>query len=154
RDGLSWLKAMLARTGSADGSHARGKALFGAGFLSWKQGELDDSARYAREALTIFREERDALWIGFAEFGLAIVQLAQEPTSESRTLLADSLRIFREAKSTWGEGIALGFLALDAKLRGKFEDARRYAQEGVRFYEDHHDALYGSIVLAWFVALM
>jgi len=153
REGTSWLQAMLART-SPDGSHAQGKALFGVGFLSWKQGELEDGGRYAREALTIFRERHDALWIAYAELGVAIVQLAQGPTSESRALLADCLRICRETKSIWGEGNALLFLALEADLRGEHEDARRYAQDGVRFYEDHHDALYGCIALAGFVSIM
>src|SRR5262249_426223 len=82
-------------------SHARGKALFGAGFLSWKQGELDDAARYATEALTIFRENGDALWTGYAELCLAIVLVAQRRTSESRPLLIDCLRIFKEMNATW-----------------------------------------------------
>ena len=153
REGTSWLQAMLART-SSDGSHAQGKALFGVGLLSWKQGELDDGGRYAQEALAIFRERRDAHWIAYSELGVAIVQLAQGLTSESRALLADCLRICRETKAIWGEGNALLFLALEADLRGEHGDARRYAQEGVRFYEDHHDVLYGCIALAGFVSIM
>src|SRR5262245_31199961 len=153
REGTSWLKAMLEHT-SPDGSHARGQALFGLGFLSWKQGELDDGGRYAREALTIFRERHDALWIAYAELGVAIVQLAHGPSPESQPLLADCLRIFREARSKWGEGNALLFLALDAELRGQDEEASRYTQEGIRFYEDHHDALYACIALSWLVAFM
>ena len=152
REGFSWLEAMLARTASTDRSYARGKALFGAGFLLWKQGELNDAGRYAQESLAIFREKQDALWIGYAEFELAIVRLAQGRTSESRPLLLDSLRIFRETKATWGEGSTLAFLALDAELRGEHEEARRYAQDGVQLYEDLHDALYGSLALSSFVA--
>jgi tetratricopeptide (TPR) repeat protein len=144
---------MLVRTASADRSHARGKALFGAGFLSWKQGELADGARYAKEALAIFREKQDPLWIAYAGLGLALVLLAQGRTSESRPLLADCLRLFKETKSTWGEGTALVFLALEAELRGEHEEARGYAQEAVRIFEDLHDPVYGSLALSWFVAL-
>ena len=154
REGSSWLVAMLSRTASTDRSHARGKALFGAGFLFWKQGRLSDAERYAREALEIFRETQDAVWTGLAELGLAIVLLALGRTSESSPLLLDCLSSFRETKSTWGEGNALVFLALDAERRGEHEDARRYAQDGVHFYETLHDSLYSAIALSSFVALM
>src|SRR5262249_44323397 len=37
REGLSWMETMLASADETDRSHARGKALYGAGLLSWKQ---------------------------------------------------------------------------------------------------------------------
>src|SRR5262245_27921192 len=154
REGSSWLVAMLSRTASTDRSHARGKALFGAGFLFWKQGRLSDAERYAREALEIFRETQDAVWTGLAELGLAIVLLALGRTSESRPLLLDCLSKFQDTTFTWGEGNALVFLALDAERRGEHEDARRYTQDGVHLYENLRDPLYSAIALASFVALM
>jgi predicted ATPase len=154
QEGLSWLKTMLARDAVPEDSQARGDALFGAGFLAWKLGELDDGARYAEEALAIFRDRRDPLWIANAQFVVAIIRMAQGNTSQPRSLLVDSLRVFGEARNAWGQGNALIFLALDAELRGEHDEALRFTEDCVRLYEGIHDVPYGSIALAASVALM
>src|SRR5262249_40709569 len=71
-EGLTSLEEMLARTSAANRSHARAKALHGAALLSWKQANVDAGARYAEEALSIFRERGERLWFGHAESALAI----------------------------------------------------------------------------------
>jgi hypothetical protein len=73
---------MLARTTARDRSLARAKALFGAGLLSWKQIKAQAAARYAEEALSIFRERGDSFRGAMAQWVLGISRLAEGRIAE------------------------------------------------------------------------
>jgi tetratricopeptide (TPR) repeat protein len=147
REGLSWLEAMLARTAETDRSHARAKALYGVGLLSWKQAMAEAGARHAEVALSIFRERGDPLWSGRAELILAISQMSQGHFEAARPLLDECLSIFRDTKSSWGEAYALAFLGIGNEIRGNRVDALSYYQEGVRRFQENHDLIDGSVAL-------
>jgi predicted ATPase len=148
REGHGWLETMLALTDAADRSDARAKALFGAGLLSWKQADAATGARHAEEALSIFRELDDRTWSGRAEWLLGVCRMSQGQLAESRILLEDCLRLFRETKSTWGEAIALGFLAVDCEIRGDYSEALSYGCASVALLERVHDVIYEPIARA------
>src|SRR5262249_54241530 len=148
REGLTWLEEMLARTSAANRSHARARALHGAGFLSWKQANLGAGARYAEEALSIFRERGERLWFGQAEWVLAISRLGQRREAEARPLLEECLTIFREADSAWGVGMALAFLGISSRMRGDHAQALSLFREGHELFRQNHDVVYTAVSLA------
>jgi hypothetical protein len=148
REGHSWMKTTLARTDAADRSYARGKALHGAALLTWKQADAATGARYAEEALSIFRELDDRTWSGHAEFVLAVCRMSQGQLVESRILLEDCLRLFRETKSSWGEAITLGFLAVNSEIRGDYAEALSYGCTSVGLLERVSDVIYEPIARA------
>jgi predicted ATPase len=145
REGYSCLETMLARTDATDRSYARAKALYGAALLAWKQADAATGARYAAEALSIFRELDDRSSSGHAEWVLAACRLSQGQLAEARALLEDSLRLFRETKSSWGEALALGFLAIDSEIRGEDAEALSYGCAAVALFERIHDVIYEPV---------
>jgi tetratricopeptide (TPR) repeat protein len=147
REGASCLEAMLARTRPTDRSYARAKALYGSALLSWKQGETDAAARHAEEALAIFRGLGDRLWIGHAEWVLAVSRMSQGQLGQSRELLEECLRIFRDAKNRWGEANALAFLGVNSQIRGDYDAALAYYRDAAALWDAIHDLSYGSVAL-------
>jgi predicted ATPase len=148
REGYGWLETMLAHTDAADRSYARAKALYGAALLMWKQADAATGARYAEEALSIFRELDDRFRSGLAEWVLAVCRMSQGQLAESRILLEDCLRLFRETKSKWGEAIALGFLAVNSEIRGDYAEAISCGSTSVALLERLHDVIYEPIARA------
>jgi predicted ATPase len=53
REGRTWLEGMLERTDGTDRSAARGKALVGAGWLAWVEGDNEAASPRAEEGLSI-----------------------------------------------------------------------------------------------------
>ena len=147
REGLSLLEALLERTSDTDRSQARAKALYGAGLLSWKQAKAEAGARYADEALSIFREREEPLWSGHAQWLLAVSRMSQGHVAQARFLLQECRSIFRETKYPWGEANTLGFLGINSEIRGNHAEALFYYREGVRRFQRMHDVIYGSILL-------
>src|SRR5262249_52273402 len=148
REGHNWLETMLARTDAVDRTFARAKALYGAAMLTWKQADPATGARYAEEALSIFRELEDRAWSGRAQWVLAVCRMSQGQLAQSRILLEDCLRLFRETKSAWEEALTLGFLAVDSEIRGDYAKALSCGGASVELLERLHDVIYESIARA------
>jgi predicted ATPase len=148
REGLTWLEELLARTSPENRSHARAKALHGAALLSWKQANGDAGARYAEEALSIFRERGERLWLGHAELALAVCRLLQRREAEARLLLEECLTIFREADSVWGVGMAVAFLGISIRMRGDHDEALSLFREAHQLFRQNHDVVYTAVSLA------
>ena len=148
REGLSWVETMLARTADSDRSTARAKALFSAGLLSWKEAKAEVAARYAEEALSIFRERGESLWSGRAQWVKAVSRMAQRHVGEARLLLEECLSIFKEMKSASGEVHALGFLGINSEIQGNYVEAVSYYRECLQCCQQLHDMIYGPTALA------
>jgi predicted ATPase len=148
REGLSWLEGMLAQTTQTDRTVARGKALYGAALLSWKQAKPDDGARYAEEALSILRERGERLFSGYAQWVLAVSRMCRAQLAETRVLLQECVTIFREANDAWGEAFSLSFLGVDSEIRGDYLEAFSYYQQGIDLCLKGHDVVYASLMLA------
>jgi predicted ATPase len=76
QEGRTWLEALLAHSASSDRSVARGRALYGAGWLAFNEGDLVAASHHAEEALSIFREAGDKRFIGYADLRLGSVRLS------------------------------------------------------------------------------
>src|SRR5262245_24789968 len=55
-EGRTWLEGMLERTDGSDRSVARGRALLGAGWLAWAEGDYQAASLLAEESLSIMCE--------------------------------------------------------------------------------------------------
>lgn len=148
REGLSWVEAMLARTAETDRSTARAKALYCAGLFSWKEAKAEVGARYAQEALSIFREKDEPLWRGRAEWLLAVSQMSQGHLAHARLLLEESLSIFKDIKSAEGEAHSLAFMGINSEIQGNYIEAVSYYRESLQLFEQIHDVIYGPTMLA------
>jgi predicted ATPase len=147
REGFTWLETMLARTADTDRSAARGKALYGAGLLSWKQGNLDDGARYAEEALSILHERGDRVWSPHARLILGLARMGQGHVAQARPLLEECLSTFKEMNNTFGEAFTLFWMGINIEMSGDRSQAISYYMDGVRRLEKTHDVLFGSVGL-------
>jgi predicted ATPase len=107
-EGRTWLEGMLARTDSTDRSAARGKALVGAGWLAWAEGDYEAASPRAEEGLSIAREMGDKRWIGNAEWSLGLVRMGQRNSAAARPLLEESRTLFSLDPGRPGVGTLLG----------------------------------------------
>ena len=148
REGLSWVETMLARTADTDRSTARAKALFSAGLLSWKEAKAEVGARYAEEALSIFRERGELLWSGRAEWVLAASRMSQGHVAQARLLLEECLSIFKETKSAAGEVHALAFLGINSEIQGNYVEAVSYYRKSLQRCQQMQDVIYSPLMLA------
>ena len=153
REGRTWLETMLARTAASDRSHARGRALFGAGLLAWEQGDVDVAAQEASEALSIFREGGETLWSGYAELVLGLAQMSQGRVVEAHPLLEECLSLFKEMKNTWGEALTLFYLGIGAELGEKRAEALSDYKESFQRFQHMHDVFFSSLVLGVLVEI-
>jgi tetratricopeptide (TPR) repeat protein len=147
-EGRMWLEAMLARTDSLDRSVARCKALFGAGWLAFYEGDFAAAATYEEGALSIAREVGDKHWTAYPGSVLGLVRLSQGNIEVARSLFEDSHSLFKELGDAWGEALELFTLGTAAYRSGDVATARAYFEESVRLYQEQGDVLFGSMALS------
>src|SRR5258708_22863479 len=114
REGRTWLEGMLERTDGTDRSAARGRALRGAGWLAWAEGDYEAACPRTEEGLSIVREIGDKRESGFAEMLLGLVRMGQRNSVAARPLLEESRTLFKDLGDVWGEARTLYLLGMAA----------------------------------------
>jgi len=148
REGRTWLEGMLERTGSAERSAARGRALLGAGWLAWAEGDFEAASLRAEESLSIVREAQDKRLISRAEALLGFVRTTQGNTAAARPLLEESRTLFKDLGDVWNEAFTLYHLGGVAYLSGDPAAARAFYEESLRLFQEQGDMLYAALVLS------
>ncbi len=148
REGRTWLEGMLERTDGTDRSAARGKALIGAAWLAWVEGDNEAASPRAEEGLSIVRERGDKRWIGNAEWLLGLVRLSQRNSAAARPLLEESRTLFKELGDVWGEAYTLYMLGMADYFSGDRAAARTHYEESLRLFQEQGDVLYASLVVS------
>jgi predicted ATPase len=148
REGRTWLEGMLARTDGTDRSAARGRALIGAGWLAWVEGDYEAASFRAEESLSIVREIGDKRWIGYAEWLLGLVRIGQQNRAAARPLLEESRTIFKDLGDVWGEAATLYYLGMAAYFSGDRAAARAHFEESLRLFQEQGDVLYAALALS------
>jgi len=146
-EGRAWLEEMLARTGSSERSAARGRALWGAGWLAWAEGDFEAASSRAEEALPIVREAQDKQWTAFAEWLLGIVRMCQGNTAMARSLFEESLTLFKDQGDVWNEAFTHYHLGISAYRSGDPAAARAHYEESLRLFQEQGDVLWASLAL-------
>jgi predicted ATPase len=139
REGRTWLEGMLERTDDTDRSAARGKALIGAGWLAWVEGDYEVASPRTEEGLSIVREEGDKRESGYAELLLGLVRMGQRNSPTARPLLEESRTLFKELGDVWGEATTLYLLGMAAYFSGDRAVARAHYEESLRLYQEQGD---------------
>jgi len=138
-EGRTWLEGMLERTDGTDRSVARGKALLGAGWQAWAEGDYEAASPLAEESLSILREKGDKRAIGNAEWLLGLVRMGQRDSAAVRPLLEESRTLFKELGDVWGEAMSLYLLGSAAYFSADRSAARAYYEEGLRLFRQLGD---------------
>jgi predicted ATPase len=138
-EGRTWLEGMLERTDDTDRSVARGKALLGAGWQAWAEGDYQAASPLAEESLSILREKGDKRESGYAEWLLGLVRMGQRNSAAARPLLEESRTLFTDRGDVWGEASTLYLLGMAAYFTGEGAAARAYYEEGLRLFRQQGD---------------
>ena len=148
REGRTWLEGMLAPTGSSERSVARGRALLGAGWLAWAEGDYEAACLRTEESLSMVREAQDKRLIGRAEALLGFVQMSQGNTTAARPLFEESRTLFKDVGDVWSEAMALYYLGSLAYRSSDPAAAHAYYEESVRLFQEQRDVLDTALVLS------
>src|SRR6266566_4920529 len=147
-EGRTWLEEMLARTGSSERSAARGRALLGAGWLAWAEGDFEAASPRAEESLAMVREAQDKRLISRAEALVGFVRVSQGNTAAARPLLEESRTLFNDLGDVWNEAFTLYHLGGVAYLSGDLAGARAPLEESLRLFQEQGDMVYAVLVLS------
>jgi predicted ATPase len=134
-EGRTWLEAMLAQTDGTDRSAARGRALYGAGWLAWAEGDYQAASPLAEEGLSIMREIGDKRESGYAEWLLGLVRMGQRNSAAALPLLEESRTLFKDLGDVWGEAMSLYHLGMAAYFSGDPAAARAHYEESLRLFQ-------------------
>jgi predicted ATPase len=148
QEGRIWLEAMLTRSASSVRGVVRGRALSGAGWRAFFEGDFAAASSHAEEALSIFREAGDKLGTALAASCLGLVRLSQGDIEAARSLFEESRSLFKELGHAWGEALALFTLGIAAHRSGDGATARAQLEESLRLFQEQGDMLYASTVLS------
>jgi predicted ATPase len=138
-EGRAWLEGMLERTDGTDRSAARGKALSGAGWLAWAEGDYEAASPRAEEGLSIARARGDKRESGYAEWLLGLVQMGQRNSAAARPLLEESRTLFKDLGDVYGEASTLYLLGMAAYFSGDRAAARAHYEESLRLFQEQGD---------------
>ena len=154
REGRTWSEGMLERTDGTDRSAARGKALVGAGWLAWFEGDYAAASLQAEEGLSIVRERGEKWEIGNVEWLLGLVRMGQRNSAAARPLLEESRTLSKELGDVWGEAYTLYLLGMAAYFSGDRAGARAHYEESLRIFQEQGDVLYASLAVSALEAVL
>ncbi len=138
-EGRTWLSKALAGSPGAD-ERARARALYGAGFLAWRQGEFDQAQALGQKSLDVSRALGNQLGMASAISLLEHIARAQGDYAGAAALAERSLAMFREMGDTWGIATALVIVGNAARFLGNYARAREALEEGLELFRTLSDA--------------
>jgi predicted ATPase/DNA-binding CsgD family transcriptional regulator len=137
-----WLDAALATqesTGRPRVAAVRAKALSGAGFLNWMQGDQLAARSQLEESVALWRELGDKQGLAQALRFLSGSFESQGEYALARPLAEESVDLFRQGEDKFGLAITLSRLGITALAQGDHAAARAYLEEGVAISREIED---------------
>jgi tetratricopeptide (TPR) repeat protein len=128
REGRRWMEAVLERELSPA---SRTKALMVAGSLSYGHGDYEQSEKYCKECLKLYRQVGDEARSGWAQAGLGLVAMGRSDHEEAASLLEAALRSLREADEDYGVALVFTFLGILALMDGNEDKATPMFEESL-----------------------
>ncbi len=150
REGREWLEIFLARTVGNDqpgDATTRAKALSGAAMLAHQQGDVTQSAAYAEECLTLYRQWEDKRGIAFALNLLGAAAFEHNDYERATARYTESLALRREIRDHWGIAGSLNNLGRTARFQGDFARAAAFYEESEALRREIGDKLGVAIAL-------
>jgi len=135
-EGRGWLAQVLSQPGAMARTAVRARALTGAGFLAFAQGDFPEAQRLLEESISIGREVGAAgkRYLARALAALAHVRLSQGNPGDTRELARESLQLSQEVGEAWDTALALHHLG---KATGELGDplaARALLEESAALF--------------------
>ena len=122
-EGRGWLQSMLAGSPGASPT-ARAKALAGAGFLAYRQGDYDGATALFDESLPLFRALEDSSGTAHALQTLGQIAVARGEFERAKTVLTESLAWCRQAGDRRVMAMALNTIGEVARCQEDYAAAR------------------------------
>jgi tetratricopeptide (TPR) repeat protein len=123
------------------------KALYGAGFLAWKQGDNAAAQSLFRTSLALFRERGDKLGLAMSLSSLARAVRNEQDDISSQLMSEESLALAREVGDKAVISFALTGLGHLAVARGDYDQARSLYEESLAMRREMGDQYSISISL-------
>lgn len=144
REGLRWLRALLAQPRAATRTRLRARALTSAADLSSWIGETESYLAFAEEAVSIYRElhDNDGIPDALEELGLAQMFVGRPEAARDTLLEARKLHLGLGNRQKAGEcTLALGMVAL---VEGHADQARQPVTEALATFEELADPYWSA----------
>lgn len=122
-EGRGWLQSMLAGSSGASPA-ARAKAMAGAGFLAYRQGDYDGATALFQESLPLFRALEDSSGAAHALQTLGQIAVARGEFESAKTVLTESLAWCRQAGDKRIMAMALNTIGEVARCEEDYAAAR------------------------------
>ena len=143
REARQWMREALAQpdTQAPLSSLQRAQALLVIGSMAWSEGDGLVAVEALREALDLSRDagSRTEQAVAGMMLGLALLIVDPEDLDGPQSCFEESLRLFRERNSSWGEAFVVGYLGLIPLLRGELDRAARAFEESLRISRQASD---------------
>jgi predicted ATPase len=149
-EGIQWLKAALARPGSAR-TVQRGRALLALGNLwGYYHANFQEQEKSVREGLEICQEQGDHFGQGHAYLLLGeIASSYYKDYSRAKEYFDTSLQIYRATGNRWYEGNALLWYAITLLPKGDIVAARINFEKSMQIYEQVGDNRTEAVCLVY-----
>ncbi len=144
REGLRWLRELLAQPRAAARTRLRARALTSAADLSSWIGETESYLAFAEEAVSIYRElhDRDGIADALEELGLAQMFVGRPDAARDTLLEARELHLGLGNRQKAGEcTLALGMVAM---VEGHPDQARQPVTEALATFEELADPYWSA----------
>jgi len=132
-EGRTWLAGALTRDGSAT-PRVRAKALHGAAVLAFTQGDYDQAAELAGDALRLFREGQHQRGVALALNLVGVVARNQGEYARAGAVLDESVAIARGLEDRWPLGEALNMLGVLARRQRDHVRAKALLTEALALW--------------------
>jgi DNA-binding CsgD family transcriptional regulator len=140
-EGRSWYEQVLAQPGAEARTVVRARALRGAGFLAFAQGDYPEAQQLLEESVSVGREVGAAgkRELASALATLAHVSLLQGNPGAALELAGESLQLFQEIGEAWGTALALHHLGKATIELGDPEAASPLLEESAALFRKTGD---------------
>ncbi len=140
REGRDWLERVLKLPHSADHPRQRAKALEGAGGVAYWQNDFSAAEAYYTEALDLHRQLGERAEIANALYNLSFAyQVPQKDLALARSLLEESLALYRELRDSAGMAKVSWALSSGALAEEDLDGALRYNREALAIFRELDD---------------
>jgi tetratricopeptide (TPR) repeat protein len=138
RESRRWIEEALAQSSQVPPA-LRARALAGAGWLAYDQGDYELATQYHDESLALFRGLHDRLGIAEALHGVGELALSQGEYTRACALFEESLALRAELGDAVGRAWSLNHLARAALEQAAYHQATTLLDESLALFRELGD---------------
>jgi predicted ATPase/transcriptional regulator with XRE-family HTH domain len=143
REGRAWLEGCLAAEGAVP-ALVRARALWGASWLAYHQGDYAGSRSFSAQLLALAREDGDALSLRNALTGLGMADLAEGKVAEAARWLREAVDACAPLGKAWHYASSILNLGNATLLLGDLTDTEALFEEAEGRYREQGDEVFAA----------